>query len=317
MIDIVIFVLNSLIFPGLLFVSFIGLLYVGIDRKITGHMQHRIGPPIWQEFLDCGKLMTKEDITLSATVSYIFTAAPLIALGSSAAVMLLLPINSAQSTLAMVADLIVVLYLLNIPAICLMIGGYSSGSPFAIAGVGRYISQMLGYEFVFILAITAAAVRTGSLGLTAIVGYQVQRGWLALDWRLIPALIAALMAAQGKLLRVPFDAPEAETEIVAGPLTEYSGPKLAIWRIAYDVETIAVAGLLIAIFFGGPIAYVIGNFQVPGVVDFLIKAFLIVLLTTVIRNIAARLRADQALKFFWKFGAVLAIISLALVMVVP
>jgi len=199
----------------------------------------------------------------------------------------------------------------------MMLGGYSSGSPFGATGAGRYVVQLFSYEFVFILAIIAVVVRVGSLSLPEIVGYQAQQGWLILDWRLLPAVIAALVAIQGKLLRVPFDIPEAETEIVAGTLTEYSGPKLAIWRLVYDVETIVVAGLLAALFFGGPTAYVFGNIQIPGVVDFLIKTLAIVLLTTTLRNIMARLRIDQALKFYWTFAALLAILSLVLVLVVP
>lgn len=315
--EIINFILDSLVFPGLLFASLIGLLYIGIDRKVGAHMQHRIGPPIWQEFLDVGKLLSKEDITPAAAQTSVFTAAPLVALGAAVTVMLLLPITSAQPALKTVADLIVIIYLLNIPAICLMLGGYSSGSPFGAVGAGRYVVQLFSYEFIFILAIIAVVVRVGDLNLPAIVGYQAQQGWLVLDWRILPAVIAAFIAAQAKLLRVPFDIPEAHTEIVAGPLTEYSGPRLAIWRIAYDVETIVVAGLLVALFFGGPTDWVIGSIKIPGIVDFLIKILAIVLLTTTLRNIMARLRIDQALKFFWTYVALLAIISLVLVLVVP
>jgi len=315
--EVVNFILDSLVFPGLLFASLIGLLYIGIDRKVGAHMQNRIGPPIWQEFLDVGKLLSKEDITPAAAQTSVFTAAPLVALGAAVTVMLLLPITSAQPALKTVADLIVIIYLLNIPAICMMLGGYSSGSPFGAVGAGRYVVQLFSYEFIFILAIIAVVVRVGALDLPTIVGYQVHQGWLVLDWRLLPAVIAVLIAAQAKLLRVPFDIPEAHTEIVAGPLTEYSGPRLAIWRLAYDVETIVVAGLLAALFFGGPTAWVIGSIKIPGIVDFLIKILAIVLLTTTLRNSMARLRIDQALKFFWTYVAALAIISLVLVLVVP
>jgi len=310
------FIFSSIVFPGLLFVSFIGLLYVGIDRKVTGHMQHRIGPPIWQEFLDFGKLMTKEDITPKAAITPIFKAAPILALGSLAAVMLLLPVSSAFPTLMLTADLIVIIYLLNIPGISMMLGGYSSGNPFGIAGAGRYMVQLLGYELVFIMSIVAVAARVGSLNLATVVSYQATQGWLALDWRLLPAVIAVFIAAQGKLLRAPFDIPEAESEIVGGPLTEYSGPKLAIWRVVYDVEAIAVAALLISLLFGGPVTYLIGGVQIPAIVDFLIKTFLIVMLTTVIRNILARVRIDQALKFYWTIGVLLTLISVILVLVV-
>lgn len=115
---------------------------------------------------------------------------------------------------------------------------------------------------------------------------------------------------------MPFDIPEAESEIVHGPLTEYSGPKLAILRIAHDIKLFVVAAVIVVLFFGGPVPHTIGGVYIPGVVSFLIKCFGIVVLSTVIRNIAARLRIDQALKFFWTFPTLLAAISLFLVMVV-
>jgi formate hydrogenlyase subunit 4 len=149
------------------------------------------------------------------------------------------------------------------------------------------------------------------------VSYQAQRGWLILDWRLLPAVIAAFISVQGKLIRVPFDIPEAESEIVRGPLTEYSGPKLAIWRLVHDIETIVVAAFIAALFLGGPVAYTIGGVLIPSLVDFLIKTLAIVLVTTTIRNIMARLRIDQALKFYWTFTAFLALLSFVLVLVVP
>jgi formate hydrogenlyase subunit 4 len=87
MMEVVNFFFSTLVFPGMLFVSLFGLLYIGIDRKLTAHMQNRIGQPIWQEFLDFGKLMGKEDITPSAAQSLVFNAAPLIALGTVVTVM--------------------------------------------------------------------------------------------------------------------------------------------------------------------------------------------------------------------------------------
>ena len=315
MIEALVFLLEFFVFPGILFACAIGLLFMGIDRKITGHMQHRIGPPIWQEFIDAGKLLGKEDITPAPAQSLVFNFAPLFCFGSLIAVMLFLPINSAQPALTSVADLIVIIYLLNIPAICMMLGGYASGCPFGSAGSSRYVVQLFGYELTFILSALTAAVAVGSLSLTNIVTYQANNGWLAFRVSLLPAIVAILIAAQGKLLRVPFDIPEAESEIVHGMFTEYSGPKLALMRIAYGVETFAVAAFITALFFGGPVAHSIAGVQIPGVVSFLIKCFAIVLLMTLIRNIAARLRIDQALKFFLGVPALLALLSLILVVV--
>jgi len=317
MIDLAILILNTLVFPGLLFSSFLGLLYLGIDRKLTGRLQNRIGPPVWQEFLDFGKLVGKEDITPAPAHSGLFTAAPLLALGASVAALLLIPVASAQPALSTTADLIILIYLLNLPAIFLMLGGYASGSPFGTVGATRYIVQLMGYELVFILTIAVVAAKTGSLGLFDIVNYQAERGWLILDWRVIPAAAAMFVALQGKILRVPFDIPEAETEIVHGPLTEYSGPKLALWRLSHGIEALAVAGLVASSLLGGPIAYTIGNLVIPPVVDFIIKTLLIMIFTTLVRNIMARLRIDQSLRFFWTIPTFLAVFSLVLVMVVP
>jgi len=310
-IEILSFLLAYFVFPGLLFASVFGLLFMGIDRKVTAHMQHRIGPPVWQEFLDFGKLLGKEDITPAAAQGVMFTLAPLLALGAVVAVMLLLPINSAQPALTSVADLIVIIYLLNIPAICIMLGGYSSACPFGAVGASRYVVQLFSYELIFIITALTVAFKVGSLSLGGIVTYQAQNGWLAFQAPLAAA--AMLVAAQGKLLRVPFDIPEAESEIVHGPFTEYSGPKLGLMRLAYGIELFAVAGLITVLFFGGPVAHTIAGVQIPGVVSFLIKTFAIVLLTTNIRNIAARLRIDQAMKFFWTIIALLAIVNLIIV----
>jgi len=310
------YALAYLVFPGILFAGAVGLLFAGIDRKLTGHMQNRIGPPIWQEFLDVGKLFGKEDITPAAANSFVFNCAPLLCFGAIMTVMLLLPINSSQPVLTSVGDLIVIIYLLNIPAVCMMLAGYASGCPFGTIGSSRYVVQLFGYELAFIIAALAAAAKVGwSLSLSSIVSYQAQNGWMVSQVALIPAAIAILIAAQGKLLRVPFDIPEAESEIVHGSLTEYSGPKLAILRIAYDIELFVVAAVITVLFFGGPVPHTIGGIYIPGVASFLIKCFGIVVLSTVIRNIAARLRIDQALKFFWTFPTLLAAISLFLVVV--
>jgi len=311
MIEILSFLLAYFVFPGLLFAGALGLLFMGIDRKVTAHMQHRIGPPIWQEFLDFGKLLGKEDITPAAAQGAVFTLAPLLALGAAVTVVLLLPINSAQPALTSVADLIVIIYLLNIPAISIMLGGYSSASPFGAVGASRYVVQLFSYELIFIITALTAAFEVGSLSLSNIVTYQAQNGWLVFKAPLAAAAI--LVALQGKILRAPFDIPEAESEIVHGALTEYSGPKLGLMRLAYGIELFAVAGLITVLFFGGPVAHTIAGVEIPGVVSFLIKTFAIVLLTTNIRNIVARLRIDQAMKFFWTIIALLAIVNLIIV----
>lgn len=307
------FIFSCLIFPGLIFAGAVGLFFEGVDRKVAAHMQSRIGPPVWQPYLDVGKLLGKEDITPARSQRWMFTLAPLLAFGAILAVMTVIPVNSAAPAFGSTADLIVVIYLLNIPAIALMLGGYSSSGSFGIAGSGRYVVQLFGYEFPFIIAALTASVIVGSLSLTSIVNFQLQNGWLLFQAPL--AFVAALLVAPGKLLKTPFDIPEAETEIVHGPLTEYSGPKLALFQLAYNIEMLAVAGFIVVLFLGGPNAFTVGGVQIPGVVSFFIKALGIVLLMTLIRCVTARLRIDQALRFYWIPIAIIALINLAVVVI--
>lgn len=317
--DLINFLLSYLLFPGLVFATIVGLFFEGIDRKVGAHMQNRIGPPIWQPFLDIGKLFSKEDLTPTNAQKYFFTAAPLFAFGAIITVMTMIPVNSAFAAFSSSADLIVIIYLLNIPAIALMIGGYASSSPFGIMGSGRYVVQLFGYEFAFIIAALTVAAQlsvagwSNPLSLTSIMQYQAQNGWLLLQTPL--ACIAALLVAPGKLLKTPFDIPEAETEIVSGPLTEYSGPKLAIFRTTFNIEILAVTGFIAALFLGGPTPMIIGGILIPGVVTFLLKTVGILLLITLIRCVTARLRIHQALKFYWIPVAAIALINLGAVVI--
>lgn len=310
------FIFAYLIFPGLTFGILIGLLYEGIDRKVAAHMQNRIGPPIWQPFYDAGKLLSKEDIVPERAQSLFFNLAPLLALGSIVTAMLMIPIYAVTPFLHTTADLLILIYLLNIPAVALILGGTSSSTPFGTVGAERYIVQLFGYELVFIIAaLTAAGAADWSLSIGNIVKAQ-SGGWQ--DWFIFQtplAAVAALLVAPGKLLKTPFDIPEAETEIVGGPLTEYSGPKLAVFHIAFDIEILAVSGLIAALFLGGPAAIVIGGITIPAVVGFLIKTLAIVLLTTLIRCVTARVRIHQALSFYWIYVGAFALINLVIVLI--
>lgn len=308
------FAIAYLLFPGLVFATFTGLLFEGIDRKVGAHIQSRIGPPIWQPFIDMIKLFGKEDITPDYAHSNVFNFAPLLSFGAIITVMIMLPVYTLSPVFSHTADLIVVIYLLNIPAIAMMLGGASSSTPFGQIGMGRYAVQLFAYELPFILTALTAAAQVGSLSLTKITTYQTTNSWLLFQLPL--AGIAALLSCPGKLLKVPFDIPEADTEIVMGPLAEYSGPKLALFHISHDIEILAVAGFVTALFLGGPQSFIIAGLKIPGFVSFIIKTLAILLLLTLIRTANARLKIRQALKFYWSFVAGIALINLIWVLVV-
>ncbi len=325
--EVIAFLVSYVLFPGLLFAGVVGLLLDGIDRKIAAHAQHRIGPPVWQTFLDVGKLMGKEDITPESAQKWMFNLAPLLAVGGAVTAMMLIPVNGMQPAFATVADLIVLIYLLNIPAIAIILGGYASGSPFGSVGSSRYVMMIVGYEFAFIVAILTVAAHVGTLTWVAppgsaptvfgILEYQARNGWLIAQ---LPfAAVAMLLVLPGKLLRVPFDIPEAHTEIVAGPLTEYSGPKLALFKLAHVIETFAIAALFSSLFLGGslPITgfqFWVAGIELSGVAMLLLKCLVVVLFLTLVRASVARFRVDQALRFYWIVVAVLALLNLAVVL---
>ncbi len=305
------FAIGYLIFPGLVFATFAGLLFEGIDRKVGAHIQSRIGPPIWQPFIDMIKLFGKEDITPDNSQRVFFNLAPLLSFGAIITVMVMLPFSAAGPIFSAPADLLIVIYLLNIVPFALMLGGASSSTPFGQIGMQRYAVQLLAYELPFIIAaITVAGAANWSLNIAEIVGAQSGswQNWFIFQTPL--AAIAAFLSCPGKLLKVPFDIPEADTEIVMGPLAEYSGPKLAIFHISQDIELLAVAGFIAAIFLGGPQSLIIGGLVIPGFVIFFLKCLAILLLLTFIRTANARLKIRQTLKFYWTFIAGIALINL-------
>jgi NADH-quinone oxidoreductase subunit H len=167
-------------------------------------------------------------------------------------------------------------------------------------GAARSIMQLFAYEVPLFLSILAPALLAGSWSLSAVSQYYTQHPWHML-FNLL-GLCIAVIALLGKLERVPFDIPEAETEIVAGSFTEYSGRLLAVFRLAISIEMIVGASLIAAVFlpFGLNLA------PVWGFILYLLKVFLVVAVIALVRSMAARLRMDQMIDFCWKVAAPLA-----------
>ena len=155
---------HLLVFPGLLFVSVIGLLVAGIDRKVYAHMQKRIGPPVTQPIYDFIKLTGKETIIPAEANRVVFLGAPVIGLISLVILTQFIPIFG-FSPLSTSSDLIVVLYLMTVPGVALMMGGSASGSPYAAIGMSREMVTMIAYELPFIMVLLTVAKKTASVGL--------------------------------------------------------------------------------------------------------------------------------------------------------
>lgn len=306
-----------LIFPGFLFCFFAGLLLSGIDRKIVARMQRRIGPPILQPFYDFFKLIGKKAIITKAAVKKAFVLAPIIGLTSLVTISLFIPIYrfSAFST---IADLIVIIYLLTIPAVALIIGGSSSGSPYAGVGISREIVTIISYELPLVMVLLAVGKKAGiavnngmvTFSLSKIVEYQAKNGPMIIHYSMLPALFAMLLIIPCKLGSLPFDIAEAETEICEGPLVEYSGFLIGIFKLSHALKIFIISSLFVTLFLSGSGT---GIVIIDVFIQFLLCIVIAIISISLLRAITARLKADEILKFYWTYPMALSLLSLILV----
>jgi Formate hydrogenlyase subunit 4 len=295
------------LFFGFLLTAIIGLLASWIDRKVTAKVQYRVGPPLLQPLIDIVKLLGKETLIPAGSSKITFLMAPVIGFASVILVSTLLWINNIYPAKSFLGDLIVVLYLLVIPSISIIIGGFASRNPLASLGASREMKLILSYELPFILAVLVTVIKSGfTFRLGEILTFQAQNGAFVRSWSGTLALIVAIICMQAKLGLVPFDIPEAETEIVGGPLIEYSGSGLAIYRLMKNMLMFTVPFFLIIVFIGGL------RFDGIHLLYGVLKYIGLVALMTVIRNTNPRVRIDQAVKFFWGPVTIIAIIAIIL-----
>ena len=302
-----------LVFPGLVFVSSVGLLLAGIDRKVLARMQKRVGPPIVQPLYDFFKLMGKETIIPQAANKTAFLAAPVVGFVSLVVLMLFIPVFSFSAFPAK-ADLIVVLYLLTIPGVALIVGGSASGSPYAGIGISREMVTMMAYELPLIMVLLAVAKKVGGdalcFSLQDIVAWQAANGSALCHWSLLPAALAMLLVIPAEVGTQPFDVAEAETEICEGPLIEYSGAPLAMFKLNTALKMFVMTALFTALFLGGIDTGVVA---LNAVILVAICIVLTLLCMTTIHAVTARLKVEHLFKFYWTTVAGLAALSLILV----
>ncbi len=304
-----------LVFPGFLFCFVCGMLLCGIDRKLVAKMQKRVGPPILQPFYDFFKLCGKETIVPAAASKTVFLAAPLVGLAALVVIQMFIPVFNFSAFSGM-ADIIVILYLLLIPALATILGGAASGSPYAGVGLSREMVTIISCELPLVLVLLAVgktvgnAMGTGlSFSFSDIAAYQAANGSLILKVSMIPAAAAMLMIIPGETGNHPFDAAEAETEICEGLLAEYSGAPLGVFKLSHAVKMLTLTSMFVALFLGG-----IGTGIV--VVDALIMFALCVVITAVsislVHAVTARLKIEQIFKYYWTVVSALALLSLVL-----
>ena len=294
---------------------FVGFILRWVDRKVTARVQYRVGPPWFQPIADVIKLMGKENLMPATARGTGFLLAPVLGFAATAVAACVLWYAAFAQETVFLGDLIVVVYLLLIPAVMTIVGASASGNPHAAVGASREMKLMLSYELPLFLVIMTAVAKTGTVlesgwtfQLGKMVSEQVEAGSVVFSISGLIAMIVAILCMQAKLGQVPFDLAEAECEIMSGVYVEYSGPSLAMFLMTKAMLLALMPLLLIMVFWGGINT---GGF-VWGIPAFLGKYVLLVALVTLIRNTNPRLRIDQTLRFFWFVLTPIALLALVL-----
>lgn len=311
--EFVMYLVYILIFPGLLFSTVFGLWLAGIDRKVVARMQKRVGPPVLQPTYDFFKLLGKETIVPSSAARHTFLIAPYVGLVSLVVTALFIPIGGMQAFSGM-ADMVVILYLITIPSLAMIFGGSASASPFAGVGISRSMVAIIAYELPLILVLLAVGKAAGggavTFSLERVTLYQQLFGSFLFDWRLIPAAAAMLLVIPCEVGAHPFDVGEAETEICEGPLVEYTGAPLAVFKLSHAIKMFIMTALFTALFLGGIST---GMLWLDVVVALAICTAVTLVCMTLLHAVTARLKVEQLFKFFWTVVSGLALVSLVLV----
>jgi len=306
---------------------------VWLERKVVGHMQNRWGPTrvgpfgLLQPAADGLKFLFKEDLTPPHVYKPLFLAAPLIAVIFALTSIAVIPFGNSilidgYSIPLQITDvntgLLLILGVTSIGVYGVALAGWSSNNKYSLLGGLRASAQMVSYEISLGLSLVGVLIMSGSFSLRAIVDAQAGHFWGFIPrWNIFPQFIGFfcyLMAAYAETNRIPFDLPEAETELVAGYHTEYSAMKFAMFFMAEYANMITVACLATLLFFGGWRGPVFGHSQIVTAILpvfwFAAKVFAFLFLYIWVRGTLPRFRYDQLMAFGWKFLLPLALVNL-------
>jgi NADH-quinone oxidoreductase subunit H len=307
-------VIGSVLVVIICFVIVIALIWV--ERKLAGRIQDRFGPNragpfgIFQSFADIIKIFTKEYITPEGAEKGFYNVAPVLAIASVLAIWAVFPF--AVNVIG--ADVHVgVLYIVAVGSfgiLAILMAGWSSNNRYSLLGASRSVAMLISYEIPMVVSLLVPVLLSHSMKLSDIIG--AQQPW----WYLIVAPLAALVfliSSMAEIGKAPFDLLEAESELVAGYHTEYSGMKFGMFYVAEFLHQYTV-GALITIFFlggwGGPMAI---QWPILGFIYFHIKTFVVYLVISWIRLSLPRIRIDEMLNLNWKFLIPVSFINLVVV----
>jgi NADH-quinone oxidoreductase subunit H len=303
------------------------------ERRVLGFIQGRLGPNrvgyggMLQPFADLLKFILKEEIVPDKATRFVYFLAPIIAITAALMSMIVYPfgpdvtlpfLGRVRLTIAQFdVSLLYVLAITSVGVYGVALAGWASNSKFSLLGGLRASAQLISYELSLGLSLVGVVLMSGTLDLYSIV--EQQSGWYGMHWNLfrlplpqILGFIIYLISAIAETNRVPFDLPEAETELVAGFHTEYSALKFALFFMAEYVNMFTVSVLASTLFLGGWNGPFVAQLPLLGVFYFLAKVCFFLFLYIWLRGTLPRFRFDQLMSFGWKFLLPVAILNVVL-----
>jgi len=277
-----------------IFSSALGLLFMGIARKVIARIQKRYGPPFYQPYLDVIKLFGKNAITHG----FIFDFGSIMALGGVIATLFFIPLGG-WYLYSMSGTVILVIYLLAIASLGMAMGTVGSGNPQASLGISRALTQMLGYELPFLVILFGLIYKYQT---SSIVGLMEAQAGGFMNWNLFNypiATIIAFIVLLGMMGKKPFDAMIAPSEIGSGPVVESGGKYLGMMMLQKSITIIIELALFVNLFLGGA----------ENILIFILKMLIVWITATMIGSLYPRFRIEDGVLFYWKWPLMIAIVQ--------
>ena len=306
-----------------------------LERKALARIQNRIGPNkvgvpltryggrfslfgLGQPMADGIKMLFKENIVPRDADRLFHLLAPILALIPAMLVLCFLPIdfpwinNIQDSVKAFMLDGAVIFFfaITGLNTLAVFMAGWASRNKYSLLGGMRAIAQMVSYEIPLVLSAVIVVMMVGSLNAAEIANAQAGWNWFIFTPWGLAAFIIFFIAALAETNRSPFDLPEAESEIIAGYFTEYSGFKFALFFLGEYIAMFAISGLAVTLFLGGGAGPGVAALPWLSVIWFLVKIFALIAIMIWLRGTLPRLRVDQLMGFAWKFLLPLSILNI-------
>ena len=315
------------VFPGI--VAYM----VWAERKVAARFQDRIGPNrvgpfgLLQPIADAIKLICKENIVPKAADQWVHLLAPVLILVSAFLVLAVIPFGVGMAPVNLPSGMVYLVAVSSLSPLGIFLAGWSSRNKYSLLGAMRAVAQLVSYEIPQVLSTVPVVLWAGSLSLVTIFDRQLEEGWFILSPPGLLAFVILLISSLAEVNRTPFDLPEAESEIIAGYHTEYSGMRFGLFFLAEYMSVFGVSCLGTVLFLGGgsilpfppfsefpmsihgtkPFSYLLVNTIMLSV--FLVKVSLFVFVMFWVRATLPRMRVDRLMNFAWKFLVPLSIVN--------